>query len=194
MSNNSNETLPNTAYIVLGILAQRGGAAGLSGYEVRKWVEGLRFFYWSPAQSQIYSELRRLAKLGYVTSEKIAQEGKPNKRLYAITTHGRNVFQEWINNQPLEPTVLKHPLLLRLYFGESADLTQLTALLDTFIAETKEALGQLAIVEEFAENQSDMAYQSLVAQWGLRYYEAELATAKVMLHKLVDFAPDNHEA
>lgn len=178
------KTLPNTTYIVLGILSRPEAEAGLSGYDIHKWAEGLRFFYWSPAQSQIYGELRRLAKLAYVTSEKVPQEGKPDKRVYQITDHGRAAFQEWVNHQPIEPTVMKHAMILRLFFGHAAEPAHLIEQLQAFVTHTKEALGQLAIVEEYADSQPDMAYQALVVEWGLRYYETELATAEQMLAKL----------
>ena len=50
--------LPGSAYAVLGLLSF---GAELSGYELRQLaLNSLRFFYWTPAQSQIYRELRRL--------------------------------------------------------------------------------------------------------------------------------------
>jgi len=50
--------LPATGYAVLGLLSF---GRELTGYELKQWADGsLRFFYWSPAVSQIYSELKRL--------------------------------------------------------------------------------------------------------------------------------------
>lgn len=181
MSNSKQTKLPNTAYAVLGILSM-GDA--LSGYEIRKWAETLRFFYWSPAQSQIYAELRRLAKLGLATSEEIPQEGKPDKRVYQITDVGREAFRTWINNQPLEPIVMKHSLALRLFFGQEAEEGRLEELLIQFIAEIKEGLAQLYIVEEFMEHHPQFSHQSLVALWGQNFYKAELATAEEVLARL----------
>ena len=52
------EVLPATAWAVLGELSF---GRELSGYDIKKWADAsLRFFYWSPAISQIYRELRRL--------------------------------------------------------------------------------------------------------------------------------------
>ncbi|MFI8792971.1 hypothetical protein [Streptomyces sp. NPDC055105] len=52
------DDLPPTAWAVLGLLSFPGER---TGYELKKWADAsLRFFYWSPAISQIYAELRRL--------------------------------------------------------------------------------------------------------------------------------------
>lgn len=173
--------LPNTTYAVLGILSF---GEALSGYEVRKWSESLRFFYWSPAQSQIYGELRRLKKLGYVTADYVVQEGKPNKRLYQINEAGLAAFRHWVNTQPLEPTVMKHSMVLRLFFGHAADPGRLVELLEQFIVETEEMLGQLSVVEEYTENHPLFAYPALVAEWGRSYHEAELAMARKLKGRL----------
>ena len=173
--------LPSTAYAVLGILAQ---ADMLSGYEVRKSAEYLRHFYWSPAQSQIYSELKRLEKLGFVSSEYVAQEGKPNKRLYQISAAGKAAFEVWLNEAPIEPLMLKHPMKLRLFFGNSAETNHQIAHLNQFISEIKEALGQIAIVREYSEMMPEFAWRGVVAEWSEAHYEAELAFAQTLLTRL----------
>jgi DNA-binding PadR family transcriptional regulator len=73
--------LPGTAYAVLGLLSF---GPELSGYELRQLaLNSLRFFYWTPAQSQIYRELRRLAGLGYVTGREVSQDSRPDKVAYS---------------------------------------------------------------------------------------------------------------
>lgn len=173
--------LSNTTYAVLGLLSF---GEALSGYEVRKWAESLRFFYWSPAQSQIYSELKKLEKLGLVSAEFVPQSGKPDKRLYKINADGHAAFSEWVNDAPLEPTVLKHSLALRLFFGHAAEPERLRELLADYAQTVEEALGQLAIVEEFTQHTPGFSFPALVAEWGRRYYEAERDTTAVMLERL----------
>ena len=173
--------LSSTSYTVLGLLSY---GEELSGYEIRKWAENLRFFYWSPAQSQIYLELRKLSKLGYVSSLEVRQEGKPDKRMYSITQEGKLEFERWINHEPLEPTVIKHSLVLRLFFGHMADEKRLEQLLEHFINETQNQLAEIAVVQEFTEHDERSAYPALVAEWGYRYYQNELGIAQKMLEHL----------
>lgn len=174
-------SLPNTGYAVLGILAT---GHAMSGYEVRKSAENLRYFYWSPAQSQIYSELKRLAKLDYVHSEYVPQDGKPDKRLYTITTAGRSAFADWLNHKPVDPTMMKHAMQLRLFFGGQADPDALRQLLTQFVAQADEALGQLAIVRDYAEMDPDFAWSGIVAEWSEAHYHSEAAFARTLIERL----------
>ena len=173
--------LKNTTYAVLGVL--RHGRA-LSGYDIRKEAETLRYFYWSPAQSHIYAELRRLEGLDYVSSEHVVQDGRPNKRLYRITADGQAAFQVWLNTRPLEPTVVKHPLLLRLFFGDVAEDGRLAKLIGTYIEDLDQSLGQLAIVEEFLADDPDKEYESLIAQWNYLRLASEKEIAVKILSQL----------
>src|ERR1700736_6640886 len=86
-------SVPATGWAVLGLLSF---GRELTGYDLKKWADhSLRFFYWSPAISQIYSELKRLERLGYVTSRTVAQDELRNKRVYAITAEGTEALTEW---------------------------------------------------------------------------------------------------
>ena len=58
--------LAATSWALMGMLSYE---YELSGYDIRKWIDwSMRFFYGSPAYSQIYSELKKLEQLGFVTS------------------------------------------------------------------------------------------------------------------------------
>src|ERR1043165_4355532 len=86
--------LPPTAWAVLGLLSFPPGER--TGYELKKWADAsLRFFYGSPAFSQIYAELRRLERLGYATSRRSGPEEPRTKRTYAITRAGRDALAAW---------------------------------------------------------------------------------------------------
>lgn len=173
--------LPTTSYVILGLLSF---GAELSGYEIRKWAQNLRFFYWSPAQSQVYSELQRLEELGLVRSRAVQQVEKPDKRLYQLTEHGGAELARWVCDAKVEPTIVKHSVALRLYFGHVTKPPVLIELLEKFIAETQTMLGQLAIVQEAMENEPQFAYSALVAEWSHHYYMAELAMAQRLIERL----------
>ncbi len=181
MTTQSPKPLPTTSYAVLGLLSF---GQALSGYEIRKWAQNMRFFYWAPAQSQVYSELRRLEKRGFVRAEEVAQEGKPDKRVFTITAEGSAEFERWQREEPVGPTVIKHAMALRLFFGHASSPEGLIEQLETFIAETKEMLGQLAVVEGFFEGDPTFAYPELVMEWGTHYYEAEIEMARSLIARL----------
>ncbi len=102
----------------------------LSGYDVRKVTEwSIRYFYWSPSFSQIYSELRKLEKIGLVTSRVDHDNGARSRRLYKITAAGLEAVTRWANDTPAEPPMLKHSVLLRVAFGHLAGAGKLKQLL-----------------------------------------------------------------
>ena len=173
--------LANNSYTVLGLLSF---GDKLSGYDLRQWAKSLSYFYASPAQSQIYSELKRLEGLGYATSSKVSQEGKPDKRVYQITEAGKVEFTRWLTETPIEATTVKHSLALRLFFGHMASPEDLRAMLTSFIDKAKEQLGQLAIAQEYTENTEGFAYPALVANWSYGYLDNELKTAERVLEQL----------
>ncbi len=173
--------LPTTSYIVLGLLCS---GEALSGYEIRKRAQNLKHFYWSPAQSQIYKELRRLDEHNWVTSQFIEQQGKPNKQLFQVTEEGTAVFKHWLNHAELPPTMIKHPVLLKLYFGQFANPDNLIQFLEKFIQSTNESLGQLYVVEEFLEMDPNSDISEMVIEWSIAHQESERQIAEKILNRL----------
>jgi DNA-binding PadR family transcriptional regulator len=136
--------LPTTTYAVLGLL---GFGQELSGYEVRQWaLRSLRFFFWTPAQSHVYRELRRLEELGLAASRDVPQEGRPDKRVFAITEEGRRELSRWIDEAPLAPPVLKYDSALRLFFGQHARPGRLEEIIDEHRAAVQQTLDELDAV------------------------------------------------
>ena len=170
-----NKNLPTTSFIVLGLLSFGNE---MSGYEIRKAAQNLQYFYWSPAQSQIYRELRRLEEHG---SRHIKQVGKPDKQLFHINEGETAVFKNWLIHETLPPTMLKHPLMLKLYFGHMATPVEMVHMLQQFIENIKEQLGQLAIVEEFMPDKENTNPAAIVVEWGSHHCESELAMAQKLL-------------
>ena len=177
--------LPPTSWAVLGLLSF---GRELSGYELKKWADhSLAFFYWSPAISQIYSELKRLEGLGLAVSREAAQDDLRNKRVYAITPAGREALTEWVQESPVEPPVLKHSVLLRVWLGHLVDPERLRAVIEQHRDYAESMLAQLKSDERKAEQEPDWVYPSLVLKWGERYYESEQERATEMLADLAAF-------
>lgn len=176
------KTFRTTTYIVLGLLSF---GEELSGYDIRQWAQNLRFFYWSPAQSQVYAELQKLEEWKCVSARTVEQEGKPNKRLYRITQTGIEKFQRWMRSEEMDTTtVIKHSVALKLFFGHMSTPEVLRNMLEQFIEETRAMMGQLNVVQETMEDDPAFEYSALVTAWGYRYYEAEIAIAQKMLERL----------
>lgn len=170
---------PPTTYAVLGMLSFD---AELTGYDLHRWSQNLRFFYWSPAQSQIYTELRRLLTRGYVTERTEPLPNRPAKRLYRITDSGLAAFRAWLAEAAVEPPLLRHSVALRLFFGHQTSPERLREVLTEYADTIRRRLAEVAELEVGLDEQ--FSYPALVAGWGVHYYRAELAAVRDLLRKL----------
>ncbi|MGW1375975.1 PadR family transcriptional regulator [Streptomyces sp. NPDC002446] len=175
--------LPATSWAVLGLLSF---GEELSGYDLKKWSDdSLCFFYWSPSFSQIYGELKRLEKTGYASSRTVAQgTGSRDKRVYVITDEGLAAVRHWAREAPVEPPVLKHGVMLRLWLGHLLEAERMREVLGRH-REYAEAMRRRAEVD--VENtcaEDAWAYPSLVLKWSERFYAAERDLADAMLADL----------
>lgn len=178
--------LPATAWAVLGILSF---GREMSGYDIKQWSDAiLRFFYWSPATSQIYTEVRRLEDLGLVTSRTVARDEARDKRMYAITPSGVDALERWQAEVDAEPPVLKDSLMLRVWLGHLSEQSrlrdQVLAHRDRLVSELDDARASL----RGSEGRAGWEYPALVVEWTCRRIESEIVLADAMLADLEQLA------
>lgn len=80
---------------ILGLLAQ----SPRHGYELRAAFEALigGDDIWDVKPAQIYTTLSRLEEAGLVRQDGVEQDGGPEKRIYSLTTNGRNELVQWFS-------------------------------------------------------------------------------------------------
>ncbi|MCB5180206.1 PadR family transcriptional regulator [Streptomyces antimicrobicus] len=177
------QELSPTAWAVLGLLSFPGER---TGYELKKWADSsLRFFYWAPAISQIYAELRRLEGLGLVASSRSGPEEARAKRRYALTGAGRAALADWAaDTAEAGPPVLKHGLLLRIWLGHLADPARLRALVAGHQERTRAELACVRAAMAQAGDVGEWAFPLLALRWSERQHLAELELADALLEDL----------
>lgn len=174
--------LAATSWAILAILSYEDE---LSGYDVKKVTEwSIRYFYWSPQFSQIYAELKKLEKLGLVTSRVDHDNGARSRRLYKITGAGLEAVTRWANDTPAEPPMLKHSVLLRVAFGHLAGGAKLKELLQEHVEFAENMQRQATHDAHGAEALDAWAYPRLALQWASRYYANERELAQQMIADL----------
>ncbi len=99
-----------------------------SGYTLKQRFDGSIRSFWTATQSQIYRELHTLQREGLVSVEAVPGDGKPDRKIYALTPAGRDALARWLE-EPLEPLVLRHPLLLKVVFAARLPPERLDAIL-----------------------------------------------------------------
>jgi DNA-binding PadR family transcriptional regulator len=156
----------------------------LSGYDLRKWANAsLRFFYGSPAMSQIYRELRRLEQRGYIASRAAPSEER-RKRLYRILPAGRHALAAWLRDAPVEAPVLKHSVALRVWLGHLSDPATLRHTVEEHRAFASRMADDVARARVTAEDEPAWTYPALVERWGERYWAGERDAADALLADL----------
>jgi DNA-binding PadR family transcriptional regulator len=179
--------MPVTGYALLGLLTF---GDELTGYELKQRADVTLRFYWvSPATSQVYTELRRLTERGLVAAHHRPDGGR-EVTTYAITDAGRSALRQWMDVTPPGFPVLKHTVLLRLLVGHVSDPEHTRQMLHTYLDDLDTALTDLAEVREAlrgADRPGEaFRFPSIVADWGLDYFAAEQRHTRRALESLAE--------
>jgi PadR family transcriptional regulator, regulatory protein AphA len=109
---------PNTSrYAVLGVLS----LGPMTGYDIKKVIEGSIAHFWSESYGQIYPILKSLAAEGLAEPRTERQRGKPDRRVHSLTTKGREELRRWLAI-PARAETFRSELLLKLFLGGAADV------------------------------------------------------------------------
>ncbi len=183
MGQDPSSDLPVTSYALLGLLSF---GEPLTGYELKQRADATLRFYWvSPAMSQVYSELDRLHAHGLVR-----RLGDDRATSYAMTPEGRTALTRWMRESPVGFPVLKHPVALRLLLGALIDPDSVRTLLRNHLDALDEEHAALEKVRVSLQGRDSpdqqFHYPSLVADWGLSYFEHEKSIMEDLLRRIED--------
>ncbi|NWF67493.1 MAG: PadR family transcriptional regulator [Chloroflexi bacterium] len=140
-------------YVLLGGLNYRP----LTGYQLKQWVDQTTRHFWHAHSSQVYRTLDSLEKSSLARSEIQEQDNRPDRRLYHITSAGRNDLLAWLAQPMTEIEPTKDALIVRLFF--SAQLDKATVLMQLHLQRAlhQQQLDVLRgdIVEQIAAGRAD---------------------------------------
>ncbi len=176
------QDLPVTAHALLGLLTFGDEQ---TGYELKQRADRTLRFYWvSPAMSQIYTELGRLAQRGLVEAVTTGDRGTR----YRITDTGRTCLSAWLTETPAGFPVLKHPVALRLLLGHLVDPEVTIAMVREHIAALDAERAALQEVRTSLHGRDEIGdtfgHPALVADWGLDYFAHERTIMEDLLRRL----------
>ncbi len=97
-----------------------------SGYELARRFDKTIGFFWSATHQQIYRVLKRMDDAGWVDGEAVAQDGKPDKKVYRVNDAGRAEIARWIA-EPTQPGQLRDELAVKIRAAEHGDIAALGA-------------------------------------------------------------------
>lgn len=172
--------LPTTGYAILGLLT----FGEMSGYDLTKAAQGSVGFFWSPAKSQVYSELRRLVSLGFATEREVEQQDRPDKRVYRVTPEGEAALREWLNDPVVEPEQIKSPFLLKVFFGHLMDREALGAQVKEWRRQAEDLLAQFREIERHIKGEEAYFFPYLTLRCGLAHARADIRWTDEVLGRL----------
>jgi PadR family transcriptional regulator, regulatory protein AphA len=109
----SGDQLRQTSYLVLGLLAREGPS---TPYDLKRYVAATLGRFWSFPHALLYAEPPRLVSLGLAIET--PEQGGRRRRVFTITGAGVDALRAWLGRPSLEPTELRDPGLLQLFFAD----------------------------------------------------------------------------
>ncbi|GAA2716756.1 MULTISPECIES: PadR family transcriptional regulator [Streptomyces] len=84
-----------------------------SGYELARRFDRSIGYFWTATHQQIYRVLKRMEGDGWVEAREVAQQGRPDKKHYAVAGPGRDALAAWLH-EPIEPESVRHDLAVKI--------------------------------------------------------------------------------
>lgn len=127
-------------HALLVALTERPG----SGLELSRRFERSIGFFWQATHQQIYRVLARMTDAGWVSVEQVNEPGKPEQKVYAVTTTGAQVLADWLA-APTPVEAIRSELAVKLRGASYGDRSRV---LETVRATRADHLARLAHFEQ----------------------------------------------
>ena len=167
--------------LCLGILS----LGDATGYEIKKMVaEGSFSFFSEASYGSIYPALNKLMEDGLVTCREMAQDKRPDKKIYSLTDAGRDELTQSLRRDP-HPDKNRSEFLAAVLFAESVAPERVEDLIEDRVREHREKIE--ALKELLA---GDMTPASrFVVEYGIATQKAALEFLKKNQGQLVGKTP-----
>ncbi|MGB0681928.1 MAG: PadR family transcriptional regulator [Magnetovibrionaceae bacterium] len=163
-----------------------------SGYEIRKaYEEGPLSFFHDVNYGSIYPALAKLSEKGLVTFDLVREDGRPERKVYAITDAGRVVFRDRLSQVPARER-LRSEHVFMLFFGHELALSHLHSVVDDLAKSYQAVIDR---IEEANENCADVeGPRRFVRGLGDALYSAGLRYIETHKNLLQEGLPEGAKA
>ncbi|WP_028058817.1 helix-turn-helix transcriptional regulator [Candidatus Solirubrobacter pratensis] len=153
------------------------------GYELKSQLEQRFGSVLPPLNAgQIYTTLSRLQRDGLVDDDAVAQNGRPNKRVYRLTGEGRKELDAWLAEATPSPR-LKDDFFMKLVLARSSGIADPLRLIDRQRGAYLQALRELDDVAT-SLNGDDTA--ALLVEGAALHLEADLKWLELCERQMTD--------
>lgn len=161
-----------TQYVILGMLSMHA----MSGYEIKQAIADSTAHFWSESDGQIYPTLNKLTEEGMVDCQE-DYVGQRLRKVYSLNKVGEQSLNKWLISD-IEPSTVRHELLLKLFFGRKAQKKVLIDHLTQFqtTCEYKLILFEQIVkrLREEKANSPDLDYWLITLNYGRQITKAQL--------------------
>lgn len=105
-----------------------------AGLDLARRFDASIGYFWTATHQQVYRVLGRMERDGWVTSRVVPQEGRPEKKEYAVTTLGETVLADWLA-QPLQRDPVRSAVAVTLRGASYGDRDTVLAHVEELIAD-----------------------------------------------------------
>ncbi|PKW17481.1 PadR family transcriptional regulator [Saccharopolyspora spinosa] len=96
-------------YAILVSLQERAG----SGYELARRFDKSIGYFWAASHQQIYRSLKRMVELDWVSCDEVAQDKRPDKKVYRVGEAGAAELARWLA-KPVDPPTIRNELSVKI--------------------------------------------------------------------------------
>ena len=97
-----------------------------SGYDLARRFDKSIGQFWTATHQQVYKVLGRMEQAGWVAATVVAQDGRPDKKIYEVTDAGRAELATWIA-EPATPEATRSDLAVKIRGAAEGDLAAVLA-------------------------------------------------------------------
>jgi PadR family transcriptional regulator, regulatory protein AphA len=175
-------------FALLGILKYQD----MSGYDIKKAIDGSVSNFWTEDYGRIYPELRQMEQDGYVTRIPEIKKNGPHRNIYKITEKGELEFEKWLK-LPYEKQQTRNELLLKIFFGRGELIDNLIEKVEkekeenVMVLKRYEQIEKKLLDEGNHQNQNESPFWQITLMYGkykaqavLKWCDESLESLKAM--------------
>lgn len=164
MTTEQNAVVNDTSGAILGLLISEGST---HGHEVLNVAEKWLSPYFTVTRSQVYRDLKAMAKRGLVREGKEIPKGG---REYKITVAGKKAFSDWYNNGYSLDT-FRNTVALRVAFAPIASKASLSAIVAKAKADHEAEIDKLNLLIREAD-EKELVDDAIALRFAMSYHQA----------------------
>jgi PadR family transcriptional regulator, regulatory protein AphA len=173
-------------YAILGFIQHKP----LSGYDLKKVFDTSVQHFWPADQSQIYRTLNKLTVKGWAEMEVIEQSDRPDRKIYHITSAGREELHRWLSG-PFPVESARSAPLVQVFFSGQLSNEEILEKFEQAAAYFREILEcyqhvpeQFGDLVKMVNSSREIFFGLLTLELGIKTMQAQLEWAESIIRRI----------